>query len=98
MEKIQDIKELKTSNLIDLSIKNEYYLIVINDDNGDDVILDDDSLSTLLKDIGVFFIDNDDCHYIYCLNDITFAVPYQNIEWEDGSLDQYLNFDEKFIC
>lgn len=98
MTKTIDFNKLETDTLLDLSRENDYTIIIIKDDNGDDVILDDDDLSNLLKDFGVVFIDNDDYVYIYQLNNIKFAVPYQNIEWEDGSLDQYLNFNEKYIC
>lgn len=98
MTKTIDFNKLETDTLLDFSRENDYSIIVIKDDNGDDVILDDDDLSNLLKDFGVVFIDNDDYVYMYQLNNIKFAVPYQSIEWEDGNLDQYLNFNEKYIC
>lgn len=98
MTKIIDFNKLETDTLLDFSRENDYSIIVIKDDNGDDVILDDDDLSNLLKDFGVVFIDNDDYVYMYQLNNIKFAVPYQSIECEDGNLDQYLNFNEKYIC
>lgn len=97
MKKTIGFNELKTDTLLDLSRENDYAIVVIKDKNGDDVILDDDDLSNLLKDFGIKFINNDDYVYVYQLNNTEFAVPYQNIEWEDGVLDQYLNFNEIYI-
>lgn len=61
MEKFENITDINNSSIL-IKGREFDYSIAVNDD---DLLLDDQDLSDLLKDAGVEFIDNDDTHYIY---------------------------------
>lgn len=93
MRKFTEIEELSSENILEVSRKCQYE-ICIEDIDGYDGLQDAGCLESFLEDAGVKFIDADDTHYIYKLEDITFKVPYEVIDIdEEGYGDSYLIFD-----
>lgn len=93
MQKFKGLEELNTDNILSIGREHDYELCVEEID-GYTVIQDEESLSELLSDAGVVFINNDDEYYYYELNNVKFKVPYGLTEEDDdGCSDAYLFFD-----
>ena len=99
MRKFISVTELNNENLLTISRKWDYEVCTAFNDSDKLVLQDAGCLSSLLKDGGIIYIDNDKNYYYYSLKDIIFAVPYDNIayDYEEDDFDQYLDFDSLFI-
>lgn len=92
--KLTEIKNLNTDYILNIGRDNDYALCTEVGDDGNTLIQDEDSLSELLSDLGLMFLENDSNNMYYHFNNMFIGIPYQLINYEEDECDCYLDFDE----
>lgn len=94
MKKLTEIKNLNTELILNLGRENDFDLCTEVNECGSTLIQDEESLSQLLIELGVMFLANDENNMYYSLNDTFVAIPFETVEYDEDTIDIYLDFDE----
>lgn len=94
MKKLDNVMELNNEFILTIGRKNDFELCTGVNQEGETLLLDEDSLSTLLKELGLTYLTNTNDKMYYSIEDTFIEVPFDIVHNEDFDDDDiFLNFD-----